>query len=234
MISYTAVTGAELTDFVIVLNTKEAVKTFNHGGNITLGGNLSVAIGPIGRNVEAAGVAAFKHVAAVYSYSKTRGFFAGVSLEGSVIVTRHADNVKMYRQQVTAKQLLSGNIPPPAQAHALYQALDARFGGSATMYNSEPVYGYAYQHDSSSRAARFVSQSSSYHNTSQNKPTPKLTDNNTARAMYDFVGQEKGDLSFSKGDIVYIVKKTATQDDWWTGRIGDREGMFPANFVQVQ
>jgi lipid-binding SYLF domain-containing protein len=36
-----------------------------------------VAIGPIGRNVEAAGVAAFKHVAAVYSYSKTRGFFAG-------------------------------------------------------------------------------------------------------------------------------------------------------------
>lgn len=185
----------------------------------------------------------------------------GVSLEGSVIVTRHADNVKMYRQQVTAKQLLSGNIPPPAQAHALYQALDARFGGSATMYNSEPVYGYAYQHDSSSRAARFVSQSSSYHNTSQNKLTPKLTDNNTARAMYDFVGQEKGDLSFSKGDIVYIVKRTATQDDWWTGRIGDREGMvrlrfdafshvlrlaykkkkclffikqFPANFVQVQ
>lgn len=36
-----------------------------------------MAIGPIGRNVEAAGVAAFKHVAAVYSYSKTRGFFAG-------------------------------------------------------------------------------------------------------------------------------------------------------------
>lgn len=41
-----------------------------------------VAAGPIGRNAEAAGSASFKHVAPIYSYSKTRGLFAGISLEG--------------------------------------------------------------------------------------------------------------------------------------------------------
>jgi hypothetical protein len=43
-----------------------------------------VAAGPIGRNAEAAGSASFKHIAPIYSYSKTRGLFAGVSLEGNV------------------------------------------------------------------------------------------------------------------------------------------------------
>ncbi|KAH8548705.1 DUF500 and SH3 domain-containing protein [Umbelopsis sp. PMI_123] len=231
--------GAELTEFVIVLNTKEAVKTFSHGGNITLGGNLSVAIGPVGRNAEAAGVAALKHIAAVYSYSKTKGLFAGISLEGSVMITRHPDNVRMYRQEVTAKQLLNGTIPPPPQAQALYSALNARFGGSSTLYNEQPVYGDQYR-DSSSRAERFVQHQQSYQSpvSSSYSAPPKLDstprEKNTAIAMYNFAGEEKGDLSFKKGDIIHIVNRTSSQNDWWTGRIGDREGIFPANFVNLQ
>jgi SH3 domain-containing YSC84-like protein 1 len=41
--------GAEVTDFVIILNTEAAVKAFSMGGNVTLGGNLSVSAGPFGR-----------------------------------------------------------------------------------------------------------------------------------------------------------------------------------------
>ncbi|KAI8882581.1 DUF500-domain-containing protein [Backusella circina FSU 941] len=129
--------GAELTDFVLVLNNKEAVKTFSKFGNVTLGGNISVAAGPIGRNAEASGSATYKHVAAIYSYSKTRGLFAGVSLEGSVIITRSDANKKFYGQEVTAKELLNGTIPPPVEADALYRALDAKFrnlGNTGTMY----------------------------------------------------------------------------------------------------
>ncbi|KAG0013403.1 hypothetical protein BGZ80_011102 [Entomortierella chlamydospora] len=69
--------GAEITDFVIILNNKAAVKSFSTGGNVTLGGNLSVAAGPLGRNAEAAASASMKSVAAIYSYSKTKGLFAG-------------------------------------------------------------------------------------------------------------------------------------------------------------
>jgi lipid-binding SYLF domain-containing protein len=58
-------------------------------GSLTLGGNLSIALGPLGRNGEALGsVSTSGKVAAMYSYSKTRGLFGGVSLEGSVIVER--------------------------------------------------------------------------------------------------------------------------------------------------
>ncbi|KAI9270042.1 hypothetical protein EDC94DRAFT_597919 [Helicostylum pulchrum] len=132
--------GAELTDFVLVLNTKEAVKTFSHFGNITLGGNISIAAGPIGRNAEASGSATLKHISSVYSYSKTRGLFAGVSLEGSVICTRNDANEKMYGERYTAKQLLNGTVPPPSEAYSLYRALSAKFrsfGSTGSLYQRQ-------------------------------------------------------------------------------------------------
>ena len=49
--------GAELTDFVIILNNERAVKAFMMGGNVALGGNLSVAAGPIGRTAEGSAMA---------------------------------------------------------------------------------------------------------------------------------------------------------------------------------
>jgi len=78
--------GFELADFVFVLNDTNAVKTFAQAGSLTLGGNVSLAAGPVGRNAEAAGAASLKSVAGIFSYSKTRGLFAGVSLEGSAII----------------------------------------------------------------------------------------------------------------------------------------------------
>lgn len=47
----------------------------------------------------------------------------------------------------------------------------------------------------------------------------------TAKALYDFAGEQSGDLSFREGDIITIIQKSDSQDDWWTGRIGTREGM---------
>jgi lipid-binding SYLF domain-containing protein len=65
--------GVEVTDFVIILNTKDAVKAFSTG-NVTLGGALSVAAGPMGRTGEVAGTV--NNFAAVYSYSKSKGMHA--------------------------------------------------------------------------------------------------------------------------------------------------------------
>ena len=51
------------------------------------------------------------------------------------------------------------------------------------------------------------------------------------RALFDFVCQEENELAFSRGDLIKI---TNTSDaHWWNGKINDREGMFPANYVQV-
>ncbi|TFK86653.1 DUF500-domain-containing protein [Polyporus arcularius HHB13444] len=121
--------GAEMTDFLVVLNSRSAVKSFMSAGSLTLGGNLSVAIGPLGRNGEASGsLNTSGKVAAMYSYSKTRGLFGGVSIEGSVIVERQDANAQAYHADVSAKQLLSGAIPPPEWASPLIKTLEACTG----------------------------------------------------------------------------------------------------------
>ncbi|KAJ3106533.1 hypothetical protein HDU97_006126 [Phlyctochytrium planicorne] len=120
--------GAELTDCVFILNTESAVRAFSHGGNLTLGANISVAAGPVGRQAEGAGTVA--NLAPIYSYSKTKGLFAGLSLEGLVIIQRKETNASFYGQKVTPRELLSGQIEPPPGAEVLYRALTFRGFGS--------------------------------------------------------------------------------------------------------
>ncbi len=98
----------------------------------------------MGRNAEAAGAASLKGVAGVFSYSKTKGLFAGVSLEGSVLIERRDANEKLYNGRITARQLLEGAIRPPPAADPLMRVLNTRvFSGVAggdAMYNDMPIY----------------------------------------------------------------------------------------------
>jgi SH3 domain-containing YSC84-like protein 1 len=136
--------GFELTDFVFILNDASAVRAFAQAASVTLGGNVSIAAGPVGRNAEAAGAASLKGVAGVFAYSKTKGLFAGVSLEGSVLIERRDANEKMYNGRITARQLLEGGMRPPPAADPLMRVLNTRvFSGAAFndgMYNDMPVY----------------------------------------------------------------------------------------------
>ncbi|KAI8603321.1 hypothetical protein EDD21DRAFT_369405 [Dissophora ornata] len=339
--------GAEITDFVIVLNNRAAVKSFTTGGNVTLGGNLSVAAGPIGRNAEAGASASLKGVAAIYSYSKTKGLFAGVSIEGSIIIERKDANEAFYRRPVSAAELLNGEVPPPPQADILYRALNAKAsgaygysrGGGDSLYGDDlgaPTTGIN-RSASTTHSGRYGnSQESATYNGSGNSssasspygigrsattvgthgsnintygaddksrgfeynnpapdgrddrddplpsytpvaPTPAVpkaatmkygrpsTDNNNpfqsnespknqsianlnstgprvppkigakpdiVMALYDFVGEQATDLSFKKGDMITVVKKTPNRNDWWTGRCNGREGSFPANYTE--
>lgn len=126
--------GAEVTEFILVLNSKSALTQFMSAGSLTLGGNASVALGPIGRNAEGSGALNSKgKIAAMYSYSKTKGAFAGVSVEGSVIVERQDCNVKAYGPGTTATKILSGQIDTPSWAEDLIDILTVR-AGSYTEY----------------------------------------------------------------------------------------------------
>jgi SH3 domain-containing YSC84-like protein 1 len=111
--------GAEVTDFVIVLNNDAAVRAFSKGGNVTLGADASVAAGPVGRAAEAD----VTPKAAVYTYSKSKGLFAGVSLEGAVLGTRKEANARYYGRPVNAGDILHGRIAAPAGAARLRNAL---------------------------------------------------------------------------------------------------------------
>jgi SH3 domain-containing YSC84-like protein 1 len=111
--------GAQVTEFVMVLNTDAAVQAFSRNVNVTLGGDISVAAGPIGRNAEIG----ITPVAAIYTYSRSQGLFAGVSLEGTVIGTRNDTNAEYYGHRVTPEEVLSGRIPSPPGATRLVQVL---------------------------------------------------------------------------------------------------------------
>jgi lipid-binding SYLF domain-containing protein len=111
--------GAEVTEFVLVLNTPEAVEAFAHGGNVSFGGALSAAAGPVGRTAGAN----VMPVAAVYTYSRSQGVFAGASIEGTVIAARDDANRAYYGHEVTPQQILSGAVKPPKGAAKLRAAL---------------------------------------------------------------------------------------------------------------
>ncbi|MEY2539035.1 MAG: YSC84-like protein 1 [Verrucomicrobiota bacterium] len=111
--------GAEATDFVFVLNNRAAVRAFSRGGNVTLGADASVAAGPVGRDAHVA----VTPKAAVFAYSRSKGLFAGVSVEGAVLGTQKDDNEEYYRRPVSAGEILSGRVRPPAGAAVLRAAL---------------------------------------------------------------------------------------------------------------
>jgi SH3 domain-containing YSC84-like protein 1 len=111
--------GAQVTDFVIVLNTRDAVRAFSHEGNVTIGADASAAAGPVGRDAQA-GVTA---TAALYTYSRSKGLFAGVSLEGAVIATQKDANREYYGRPASARAILNGRVAPPAGAERLLGVL---------------------------------------------------------------------------------------------------------------
>ena len=118
--------GFELTDFVFILNDSMAVKTFAQVGSLTLGGNVSIAAGPVGRNAEAAGAASLKSVSGIFAYSKTKGLFAGVTLEGSVLIERATRTPKCTTGKSPRANYSAATSPsPPKPNHSCASSIPA-------------------------------------------------------------------------------------------------------------
>ncbi|KAL3656855.1 hypothetical protein V7S43_018198 [Phytophthora oleae] len=116
--------GGEITDFVIILNTQRAVEAFCASGQVNLGAELGISAGPVGRVASGAlEASASMDVAPCYSYSHSKGLFAGISLEGSVILSRSDINRSFYGKAVPVAELLGGVEPPPVAAAPLYEAI---------------------------------------------------------------------------------------------------------------
>ncbi|KAK0551750.1 hypothetical protein OC846_001954 [Tilletia horrida] len=115
--------GADLSEFVVVMNSEEAVRSFALTGNMTVGGSLSATAGPIGTG--GAVQTAIAHPAPMFSYSRSKGLFAGVSLEGTVLIERKNTNKEFYGQAIPAFDLLTGKVPAPEAASPIYEVVEA-------------------------------------------------------------------------------------------------------------
>jgi lipid-binding SYLF domain-containing protein len=120
--------GATSTDVVLVFVTPRSVEDFARG-KFTLGADASVAAGPVGRQTEAAaGVAA-----EIYSYSRSRGLFAGVALDGTVIAFDRGANRAFYNNEdVTTSMITSNKVTTHAEsARRFIEAVTASANGDA-------------------------------------------------------------------------------------------------------
>lgn len=105
--------GVQSTDVILVFRSQRGVDTIVNG-KFTMGADASVAAGPVGRTAQASTDGQLK--AEIYSYSRARGLFAGVALEGSVISIDHDANQDIYGRNVTPRRVFAGgvsNVPGP-------------------------------------------------------------------------------------------------------------------------
>ena len=116
--------GGQATDFVLlVMNPKGAQSLL--GSKVKLGADAAAAAGPKGRNATAATDVVMK--AEVLSYSRSKGLFAGISLEGSTLRSDGSANEKLYGQKLTAKEIIrDGKVKAPPSASELGALLDKK------------------------------------------------------------------------------------------------------------
>ncbi len=109
--------GASSTDIILIFKSRRSIDRIARG-DITLGADASVAAGPVGRSVSASTNIDFS--AEVYSYSRARGLFAGVSLEGAALNISQDANADFYNQpDISALEILgrssTDNVPPAGE-----------------------------------------------------------------------------------------------------------------------
>jgi SH3 domain-containing YSC84-like protein 1 len=116
--------GGQATDFVLlVMNDRGANGILS--SKVKLGGDASVAAGPVGRDASAETDVTLR--AEILSYSRARGVFAGISLEGSTVRPDNDANERIYQSKIPAKDIvLRDAAPVPPSAQQLIATLDAR------------------------------------------------------------------------------------------------------------
>jgi lipid-binding SYLF domain-containing protein len=116
--------GGQATDFVLLVMNPKGAETLLYS-KVKLGADASAAAGPKGRTAE--GATDIVMQAEILSYSRNRGLFAGVSLEGSTLRSDGSANEKLYKRRLTAKEIIrGGKVGIPACAHQLVALLDTK------------------------------------------------------------------------------------------------------------
>ncbi|TRY59696.1 hypothetical protein DNTS_027419 [Danionella cerebrum] len=165
----------------------------------------------------------------VYSYCKSRGLYAGVSLVGSYLIERKETNRKFYGQDIRASAILNGDVEPPPEAYDLYTILQDYTEKYTTDWGRKHMQATSKMSSAPARP-RPPSQRAAPSPISR-APDEASGGSLVVTAVHPFSGQQPGDLSFSTGDRITVITKTDSQYDWWEGELRGQVGIFPANFV---
>jgi SH3 domain-containing YSC84-like protein 1 len=122
--------GASSTDLIMLVMNKEGMNKLLQD-KFTLGADASVAAGPVGRTANAK--TDVRLDAEILSYSRSKGLFAGVALNGATLRPDRDEYAKLYGKDVTNREILDGKVSAPSSAHPLIAELDHY---SATAGNS--------------------------------------------------------------------------------------------------
>jgi lipid-binding SYLF domain-containing protein len=113
--------GAQATDFVLLVMNEGGARSVMTS-KVKLGGDASIAAGPVGRTASAATDIVMQ--AQILSYSRSQGLFAGISLEGSTLRSDDGANKALYGRDLSARQIVrEGAVPPPPSAKRLLAIL---------------------------------------------------------------------------------------------------------------
>jgi len=126
--------GGQVADIILVLTTRRSIEGITDG-KLTLGADASVAAGPVGRTAMASTSLNFD--SEVYAYSRTKGLFAGISLEGSGIFINDKYNRRFYDGDTSATAILSATSAPPAPANDLVAEVTRLTAGATPSVASE-------------------------------------------------------------------------------------------------
>jgi lipid-binding SYLF domain-containing protein len=119
--------GGEAVDLVMLVMNEKGMRNLL-SSKFKLGADASVAAGPVGRHAEAA--TDWKMRAEVLTYSRARGLFAGISLNGAAVRQDKSDTRDFYGRMVPFRTILTGKITPPADAGPFLTAVSKHAGGA--------------------------------------------------------------------------------------------------------
>jgi lipid-binding SYLF domain-containing protein len=112
--------GAEADIFMLIMNEKGMNRLLS--SKFTLGGDATVAAGPVGRSSQAETDAAM--TAEILTWSRSRGLFGGIALTGGTLREDSDWNNELYGRKTTNREILTGQIPPPAAAKNFMEELN--------------------------------------------------------------------------------------------------------------
>ncbi|MES9868471.1 MAG: lipid-binding SYLF domain-containing protein [Sedimenticola sp.] len=114
--------GAQSTDVVLVFKSRKSVDSLVDG-KFTLGADAAIAAGPVGR--QAAAATDVQLQSEIFSYSRSRGLFVGIALDGASLEIQQMDNARYYKQpEITAQQIIDGMAATrPESANRLIEML---------------------------------------------------------------------------------------------------------------
>jgi lipid-binding SYLF domain-containing protein len=112
--------GSEMDVFMLIMNERGMDRLLS--SKFTLGGDATVAAGPVGRSTQAETDALF--TAEILTWSRSRGLFAGISLSGATLREDEDWNIDLYGKKITNREIVTGGVAAPKAAETLLSELD--------------------------------------------------------------------------------------------------------------